>query len=100
MGPLSSTPVAVMPLSRSPLVSWLASGLVAWPVLVLVGIGSVPSALRAQGADPQVRVLLGEARILTVRAPDGARLRLRDGFRVLVEHNQPPLRPELRQDET
>jgi stage II sporulation protein D len=61
MGPLSRKPVPVMPLSRSPLVSWLASGLVAWPVLALVGIGSVPAALRAQGADPQVRVLLLEA---------------------------------------
>ena len=61
MGPLSRKPVPVMSLSRSPLVSWLASGLVGWPVLTLVGVGAVPAALRAQGADPQVRVLLLEA---------------------------------------
>ena len=61
MGPLSRKPVPVMPLSRSPLVSWLASGLVGWPVLTLVGVGAVPAALRAQGAEPQVRVLLLEA---------------------------------------
>jgi stage II sporulation protein D len=61
MGPLSRKPVPVMPLSRSPLVSWLASGLVGWPVMVLVGVGVAPAALRAQGAEPQVRVLLLEA---------------------------------------
>ena len=68
MGPLSRKPVPVMPLSRSPLASWLASGLVGWPVMALVWVGAVPSALRAQAAEPQVRVLLLEASRLPLAA--------------------------------
>ena len=46
---------------------------------------------------PQVRVLVGEALMLTVRAPDGARMRLRDGSgQVLMELGpDQPLRLQL-----
>ena len=52
---------------------------------------------RAPLGGPQVRVLLGEAPILTVRAPAGARMRLRDGSgQVLMELGpDQPLRLQL-----
>lgn len=49
-----------MPVSRFPLVSWLASALVL--------TGAVPGQLRAQNANPQVRVLLLETAKVTVEA--------------------------------
>jgi stage II sporulation protein D len=54
-----NTCVAV-PVSRFPLVSWLASALVL--------TGAVPGQLRAQNANPQVRVLLLETAKVTVEA--------------------------------
>jgi stage II sporulation protein D len=49
-----------VPVSRFPLVSWLASALVL--------TGAVPGQLRAQNANPQVRVLLLETAKVTVEA--------------------------------